>query len=479
VVFRKTTAIRCSAGGMTFQQYASTNDTVFDLKISQNYLWVGGKFTSINNKQNKFISRINRQTNVVDSVNGTQYFIGTGVKDIEEFNNEIYICGTNLQHTLFNPSSGVYKYNGNQFAFMTNDAFSVCKLASNGYNIFIIVYDPPSNSYKQKQYSLGSWINYNSISANSFSFNNFKYTKSRFYIVGNNGVYENGALISNENVEDCIFRNGVMYFSGTKFLSYSNSTFSVLGNSNGNIKRLEKYQNSIYLFGSYDSINGQLKNNVTKYVFYQPPIASFNQQLNHLCDSGSATFTNTSTGDLLSYQWEFQGGTPSTSTATNPSVYYTSIGSFYVKLKVTNPAGADSVIANNIVQVFQSPPIPTITRDSNTLISSPCNNYLWIKNGINQNSEVFQTINPTNGVWRVSTIENGCISSSQNYNFQFHDTLVINGIEEVKFNKEKVIQYFDLQGKKVGNNFSDLISGIYIAEIKVENQTKFIKVRKG
>lgn len=52
---------------------------------------------------------------------------------------------------------------------------------------------------------------------------------------------------------------------------------------------------------------------------------------------GEVPVSLTGGDDLATYEWTFAGGTPATSTDSNPTVSYNSAGSFDVTLKVTRP----------------------------------------------------------------------------------------------------------------------------------------------
>lgn len=72
--------------------------------------------------------------------------------------------------------------------------------------------------------------------------------------------------------------------------------------------------------------------------------ANFISNKTMVCPSSSSvTYTNTSyNGPFTSLEWKFQGGTPSTSSVSNPTVTYSTSGSYNVELKVKN--GTDSVV---------------------------------------------------------------------------------------------------------------------------------------
>lgn len=85
-------------------------------------------------------------------------------------------------------------------------------------------------------------------------------------------------------------------------------------------------------------------------------IADFVTLEPNICLGNSITFYNKSQNNPTTYLWYFQGGIPATSTVANPTVTYSSTGSFQVKLVATNSYGADSLILNSYINVT-TPPI--------------------------------------------------------------------------------------------------------------------------
>ncbi|MCK4761635.1 MAG: PKD domain-containing protein [Candidatus Aminicenantes bacterium] len=73
-----------------------------------------------------------------------------------------------------------------------------------------------------------------------------------------------------------------------------------------------------------------------------PPVADFTGSPTSLMAGGSVDFSDTSTNSPTSWSWSFTGGTPSSSTAQDPTVTYNSAGSFTVELTATNAAGNDT-----------------------------------------------------------------------------------------------------------------------------------------
>ena len=94
------------------------------------------------------------------------------------------------------------------------------------------------------------------------------------------------------------------------------------------------------------------------------PVASFQLTPDQGCEPLTVQFVNTSSGQVDSYLWTFEGGTPATSTESDPVVIFENAGVFDVTLEVTNAAGANEVIQTDVVEVFPQP-----TADFSTVVS--------------------------------------------------------------------------------------------------------------
>lgn len=84
-------------------------------------------------------------------------------------------------------------------------------------------------------------------------------------------------------------------------------------------------------------------------------IADFTSNAQNICIGNSVLFTNKTLNNPLSFQWYFTGGTPATSTALNPTVTYTTLGTFPVKLVAMGSSGMDSVIQSAYINVTTPP----------------------------------------------------------------------------------------------------------------------------
>lgn len=89
---------------------------------------------------------------------------------------------------------------------------------------------------------------------------------------------------------------------------------------------------------------------------FAQPKAAFTSNSTAACAPLVVQFTDASTGQSLSYKWDFGNGTGST--LQNPGVLYNTSGNFTVKLVVTDANGnKDSVIKDNYVTVYAKPAI--------------------------------------------------------------------------------------------------------------------------
>lgn len=87
-----------------------------------------------------------------------------------------------------------------------------------------------------------------------------------------------------------------------------------------------------------------------------PPVASFSAVDTTGCGSVQVQFQDNSLYGPTAWQWSFPGGSPATSTQQNPTVDYTTTGTYNVTLIALNGNGADTISFTDLVEVF-----PTVT----------------------------------------------------------------------------------------------------------------------
>lgn len=119
---------------------------------------------------------------------------------------------------------------------------------------------------------------------------------------------------------------------------------------------------TFYLIGNATNNNGNTNGDqayMTSFIILPPPalppVADFNASATTTCPGSSITFTDQSTLNPTSRAWSFPGGTPATSSATNPVITYSTPGSYPVTLIATNPNGSDTLVRASYITVNDTP----------------------------------------------------------------------------------------------------------------------------
>ncbi len=161
-------------------------------------------------------------------------------------------------------------------------------------------------------------------------------------------------------------------------------------------------ENPVHVFagdGDYNVIltviNDCGENDVTSTISISlVPIASFQATQEPAdCATFVVDFESTSSNDPDSYEWVFEGGSPSTSTMQNPTVTYSNPGQFDVSLTVSNENGTNTMTMPDYVTVFGEP-ISAFTYAENGLMVSfvdgsiDGDTYAWDFGDGNTSSEV-------------------------------------------------------------------------------------------
>jgi len=189
------------------------------------------------------------------------------------------------------------------------------------------------------------------------------------------------------------------------------------------------------------------------------PTASFSASGTAVCAGQSITFTSTSTGNPTSYDWSFPGGTPSSSTQQNPTITYSTPGTYNVSLTATNSGGSNTSTQNNYVTVNAVPSAPTITPGgpttfcqggSVTLTSSVASGNTWSNGGATSNSITVST----SGTYTVTQTASGCTSPASS-----SVTVTVNSNPTVTFGSVGQLCVYDspvtlTQGSPSGGTYS-------------------------
>lgn len=96
------------------------------------------------------------------------------------------------------------------------------------------------------------------------------------------------------------------------------------------------------------------------YVWYNdeinptgPPVVDFSVASTQIYTNSVVQFNNQSSGEITSWNWFFEGGTPDTSSSENPAVRYTAAGTFDVQLIASNDTESDTLLMEDFITVSE------------------------------------------------------------------------------------------------------------------------------
>lgn len=130
-----------------------------------------------------------------------------------------------------------------------------------------------------------------------------------------------------------------------------------------------------------------------------------------VCDGQPVVFTNSSTGTIAGFFWDFDDG--ATSTLTNPVHTYSASGTYNVMLVAGNGLNADTAYLS--VTVYPLPSTPVVTVNGTAVsCSTPAIGYIWYLNGVLQNSITTQSFVATQqGYYSVKVTDAQSCSSAE------------------------------------------------------------------
>lgn len=201
---------------------------------------------------------------------------------------------------------------------------------------------------------------------NSASITSIKLSPNTLYITANTRVYrstDNGANWTNITynlpsvnhtriiADEYYSQNELVFIASNNTVYYKTSAATTWTIFDANLPtRPTAIDLSIY--------NDSTANSVLRYASYgrgmwETPlatvrslVANFNANNINPCTGVAVQFSDLSTGNVTSRSWSFPGGTPSTSTASNPVVTYNTNGVYDVALTVSDGIGNNTVTKN-------------------------------------------------------------------------------------------------------------------------------------
>lgn len=104
------------------------------------------------------------------------------------------------------------------------------------------------------------------------------------------------------------------------------------------------------------------------------PTAEFSADVINACVGQTITFSDLSSGPASGWNWTFNGGSPSTSTAANPTVTYNAPGIYSVSLVASNALGNDTESKPGFIKV-SAPGLPPLTEGFESVTTVPADWY--------------------------------------------------------------------------------------------------------
>ncbi len=161
----------------------------------------------------------------------------------------------------------------------------------------------------------------------------------------NNGVFNNATELA--------------YTSSNHFLNHLgvvNTSASAVLNTPLRMRVMDDNATNAITAACNNPQNGQAEDYTVTFVANtQPPVADFTADATTVSVGGTVNFTDLTQHAPTGWTWTFTGGTPLTSSVQNPSVVYSTLGTYTVKLAVTNFYGQDSITKVayiNVVNTF-------------------------------------------------------------------------------------------------------------------------------
>lgn len=157
-------------------------------------------------------------------------------------------------------------------------------------------------------------------------------------------------------------------------------------------------------------------------VSANPIVADFTGNPTAVCEGGTVQFSDASSGVATGWTWTFPGGIPGTSTAQNPTVTYSTAGTYDVTLVATDGLGTDTKLLSGYITV--NAPATLATSSVDALCNTSCDgsatasatgsgpfSYAWDAAANNQTTAT--ATNLCSGAYTVTVTDSkGCVSQT-------------------------------------------------------------------
>ncbi|MCB0804417.1 MAG: T9SS type A sorting domain-containing protein [Bacteroidales bacterium] len=118
-------------------------------------------------------------------------------------------------------------------------------------------------------------------------------------------------------------------------------------------------------------------------------MADFMADETYILEGEQVTFTDMSSGSIVSWEWEFEGGDPATSTEQNPVVTYPTMGIFDVTLTIGDGTETNTITKENYIIVDNDIGIGESANNAVAVFPNPSSGKVFLTNALNASVEVF------------------------------------------------------------------------------------------
>ena len=263
-------------------------------------------------------------------------------------------------------------------------------------------------------------------------------------------IYIDGELDPNQPDSGLSYRSEEVYINTditTNNVRIGDASYSANYYWQGSLDDVRIYSEALTLQEIID-----IKNN----VLASAPVANFSANATEIKEGETITFSDTSTGVLITWNWVFEGGLANSTTIANPEVTYAVPGVYKVVLTVANNDGSDTKEIIDYITV--------------SMLEVPVANFSANKTAIEEGGKVvftdLSTENPANWNWVFeggvainTTIENPEVYYSKEGNYKV--TLTVTN--SIGSDTKEVVDYItvtkSLKGILPNDNYTIAVQG--------------------
>jgi len=130
--------------------------------------------------------------------------------------------------------------------------------------------------------------------------------------------------------------------------------------------------------GEFPGTREELLTRICEFFDVFDPIANFTADTTIVVEGDTVHFTDLSENYPLTWEWEFEGGTPETSTEQNPAIIYNTPGNYGVTLIVSNNYGSDTLSIPDYITVEEVIGLVTLNSPEINIYPVPAKDKLFI-----------------------------------------------------------------------------------------------------